>query len=922
MTDSSSIKTTTGQLPIPDTTTIVADEKEEDKGFQARTNTPAVMMTTSTATLTPPPPPTNVTRSHNNSKSQNNLTTFLHSVQEQMKRMDQIEERIQYRCHQSRRRFVQLFDQQHQQQLYGIDPIYNNSNSNTNTNTTTTGTNTRPTTTMNIPLSGTSTVAVTNSNNSHLTDPSMVNTFTPTSVAAYNTTTNTYTGSTGSAIPPVSFTSLSIPTTATSAAATTSMDGVPVQLQQQQQQHPLPAFPYTRNSHARITIHHSYQPEVTAAGAMAALMQKQVAPIIPTTPGALDTTTTTAAAAADAANRMRLCKPSPPIWTLHIEGKLLIDHLDYQSASQRDTKRQCKGTSSATGNSAHNNKTVEYDSTVHRLCPSTPLKFTHFFNQVVVTFQTKYEYIDPKMNASSSTNAPSGSTGSGSGSTAKSNKKSRRTTTSTVASATSTGQQQSQKSNLVHQTGSGPGSGPSSSHMLNHKPGKGQVTEKELKSHTQQITWTLLQDGTVEKSSSSGNDQKNGSSPFSGTDMWSFSYTEPIPPDKAIYKVQSVVAVIELYRRYNYSTSPSTMDTTTSRYYHIISSALQNAFFPHHGPNTTDLLSGIRMIHRDNHNKPVQRATIPEIIHTFFLYIQDHQLILPDDGNNGDVVHCDTTLQQLLNMEQFSFSQLRTLLHQRQLIEPILNNGSGSSNNNNSPSSPSSLDPIRITYIMEQKAASTSLFPSNLSVDNSNSISSSGSAKTNNAIDNNNLSNLQVDMDIYVPHYFMYRAGALLQRMKLREQEYQSTRINAQLQLLKTAPTYSTNHVKDAANMTNAMTAQARRIVQQTVLSAREEDEKHVRRCIEEWIVSSQHSTNDGDNDDDNDDDGVLPTDMIPFVPLTLTQSAPPNSEAQLKYRIDARIDYLLQQLESSNIIPNVQDSNAFVQSICAKESK
>ena len=486
----------------------------------------------------------------------------------------------------------------------------------------------------------------------------------------------------------------------------------------------------SRRSHVRLSIHHSYQPEITAAGAMAALMQKPVLGGTPSLP----------------------CKPSPPIWTCHVEGKLLIDFLDYASAQRYDARDKEKSDQKSTN--------------------APPTKFTHWFHKVSVTYQTIYEPLDPAKG----------------GGGLKAKKKSRRT------------------SNI--------GMDPPS-----------EEPSDTCKSPLHNIVWTLP----------GPNDP-----PSTGADLWSFAYPEPTNPDKSKWKVQSVVAVLELFRRYQYSSNNTSSKTDTAanaRYYRITSSALQKALFPHHGPVTTDVLTGVALptashaamlehllgsTHNQVHIPSV--LTMTDIVMTFFTYIQDRRLILMDHGA-GDVVQCDKTLQNLFHMEQFSFSQLRNLLHQRQLIEPA--------------STDSIYDPVRITYVMDQEGASPSLVPWLKSP--SPPVVESTAPR----------SCLQLDMDIWVPTIFSSRVATLLRRVAPREAEALSAR-------------------------SAARTRWARRADEDPVVRAR----------MEQWFQQQQQS-------------GMAPGEAIPWIPLALAQSAPWNSEAQWGYQCDAPIDFLLAQLEA-----------------------
>jgi SWIB/MDM2 domain len=496
-----------------------------------------------------------------------------------------------------------------------------------------------------------------------------------------------------------------------------------------------------RRSHVRLSIHHSYQPEITAAGAMAALMQKPVLGGNPSAP----------------------CKPSPPIWTCHVEGKLLVDYLDYASAKRFD--------GDAVGESSGVTK---------------PILFTHLFHKVSVTFQTIFEPIDPK------------------GGGFKAKKKSRRT-----------------------------------SNSMTDLPSEEPTDVCKSPLHT--IVWTLP--NTTDPSSTAG------------ADLWSFAYIEPSNPDKTKWKVQSVVAVLELHRRYQYnSVTPGTTAESPRSYYRITSSALQKALFPHHGPVTTDVLTGVVLptssqaailehllssTHNQVHIPSV--LTMTDIIMTFFTYIQDKRLILMDHGA-GDVLQCDKTLQNLFQMEQFSFSQLRSQLQQRQLIEPA--------------STPSIYDPVRITYVMDHNGASPSLVPSAHNTRTPKMADTSAAPSC-----------LQMDMDIWVPTHFHSRVTALLQRYLPREAEAQAARSSARVRLSATLGTVRRGG----------------------------DDDPWVRSRIEQWLQRAEPGSRDG----------------IPWIPLALAKSARPGSEAQRVYQCDALIDYWMHQLEHYQIPSSRQASSA-----------
>jgi hypothetical protein len=522
-----------------------------------------------------------------------------------------------------------------------------------------------------------------------------------------------------------------------------------------------------RNSHARLYISHSYTPEITAAGAMAALMQKQQA------------------------GGGGVSKPSPAIWTMHVEGKLLIDHLDHASAVAYDKKIGYV----APTDDLDRSRGEEEESDKQRA-----LKFTHFCDKVVVTFQTVFELLDSKKQQSQSPK-----------------KKSSRRSGSMASGKSNPAPKQSQDE-----------------------------ADPRTVSSKHQVVWKC--------------------SDTEDADMWSFQYPEPASPDKTKWKMQSVIAWIELYRRQQYvKTFPSnqlqlsqqTQPESINPRYRICSAELQNALFPHHGPVTTDVLTGLKRKREDfvlqnDATIPVHNEvhipstlTMSDIANAFFVYIQGRRLVTHDD-----VVQSDEVLQDLLGMEQFSYSQLRQLLFQRQLIQAVVVED----------------EPVRVTYILEQDSACV--------------LGQSFAVNDESAPD---LSLLQLDMDITVPCLFPYRARELLRRIKRRELEYTSSRTKARYLLstgLSSSSMSQSTSAFAAATAGSATNAQARRVAQAAVTAAKDEDERLVRTQIEKCVTGQG-----------------LSADLIP-VQLALAKAAPPSTEARMAGHLEARMAHLLSELQ------------------------
>lgn len=497
----------------------------------------------------------------------------------------------------------------------------------------------------------------------------------------------------------------------------------------------------TRSTHARLFISHGHKPEITQAGAMAALMSNRNAQPI---------------------------KPSPAIWTLQIEGKLLSDHLDFQAAADFD-------------------KSIEYEPPIDDLDRSSEpddksdsvkaLRFTHFFEKVVVVFALVVEPISEEPSSPKK-------------------KKSRRSSSMSPAVKT--------------------------------------IPEERKIVHRAELVWNM--------------------SDTDMADMWAFEYVQP-KIDKATSKVHSVVAYIDLYRRQSYTVERNQYGQLLAKHpddaqFRICSLRLQNALFPHHGPETSDMVTGRKRRYGKNvdegsvvetstgevpaHNEVhiPKTLTITEIANAFFVYVRDRRLMAETEKT---VVNADKLLQDILGMEQFSFSQLQSLLLQRGLIEFVTQE-----------------DPVRVKYILEESSAS---------------MFGKAHPVGDDALD---LSLLQIDLSVRVPSLFPFRARELLRRIKRRELEYTSARTKARYNLLAT---FSSSLILPSEELN------ARRIT--TAQAAKEEDEHLVRKAIDRAAKQNEC--------------GV---ELNP-VHWSLAKGAPPNTEARQNALLDARLCYLLSQVES-----------------------
>jgi hypothetical protein len=423
-----------------------------------------------------------------------------------------------------------------------------------------------------------------------------------------------------------------------------------------------------------------------------------------------------------------------------MEGKLLVDHLDRQAAKALDAKTNYQPPTDDLDRSKSEEEEKD---------EAPNVTFTSLFDKIVVHFQTVYEKQSKK-----TTSSP-----------AKKKKSTRRSSASPkpsnyAAAATTVDVEEDMSAFEPEYSLSTP---------------QRIVWVNPLYASEQSSTKLLSAPDTSSISNPSGNKEEDNPRDDGGddsssrhkddmavdADVISFKYTQPPQNKSNTETVHSVLARVELYRHHMEPMSDRPGDVP----YYVLSADMQQWFFPHHGPALTDILSGQpQTFDNDNnmestsekkdsvtgnqnvlstelvppsHNQVFipHTLTMIEISNALFVYIRDRKLVA-----TGDVVHADQKLQDLLGMEQFSFSQLQQLLKSRNLIQEAT----------------VAPQPIRVTYILEEESAST------LGV-----------------TEDKDVSLLQMDVDVTIPSYFPYRARELLRRIKRRELEYTSSRTRA-----------------------------------------------------------------------------------------------------------------------------------------------
>jgi hypothetical protein len=363
-----------------------------------------------------------------------------------------------------------------------------------------------------------------------------------------------------------------------------------------------------------------------------------------------------------------------PLWTMHIEGKLLIDHLDHAGAAAFDAKTGYTPPTDDLDRSRGEKEEEEVQA----------IQFTHFFDKVAVQFYTVYQ---PKQKAV----APKKKT--------PAKKSSRRGSKDTAKSPVPVVEDREVDPRLL-----------TTSEKTELICSKAMMTEDAL--------------------------------------AFAFQYPEA-PPTVPGKLVHSVVASIQLF--------PA--DVNADPMYQA-SPELASALFPSYGPEpksadkfkkrkADDMSDGTvdEAVALENEIAIPQGLTMKEITVAFFTYIQDRMLC---DEADKSVVVCDKLLEKLFETERFPFSQLRELLFARNLVREI------------------STEPLRLTYIMKEDAASPDLSNPDRTMPS----------------EDNPPGLLQLDTDVAVPALFPYRTRELLRRIKRRELEYTSSRTKARYMLM------------------------------------------------------------------------------------------------------------------------------------------
>jgi hypothetical protein len=519
-------------------------------------------------------------------------------------------------------------------------------------------------------------------------------------------------------------------------------------------------------------------------------------------------------------------------WTLVLEGRLLVGHLDHESAHAFDERLrrefQQRHKVSANHPSMPQATSASTSSTVptEEEDPIEPIQFTHFFDKLVVHFQSIYQPIITDSSVSPSTNtsaaaallsSPAPTTPKGSSSKKKSRSAKRQKTAAAAA---------------VEAALEGDSLDPRV------------LTYSEPSEFAWNKTITTLSGGSGDarnNPSSYTNKPASVTTSVTTKDAHAFfvHYDSQPPPDptKQLY---GVVATAQLYpargpeQRYKPSKEfakvffPKHIEQTVPPVLPSIQIAeaakKAGAAGDQEGEDGTNTTPKSKkrsaaaqpppevVVSLENEIHVPTSLTMKEITFALFTYIQDHKLSTEDDPT---LIQNDATLQKLFECETMRFYEIQSLLMQNKLILLLPKPA-----------------PIVLKYVIKE------------SEEGAESSGADGDADALAAPLTMDLHN-----DVYVPNLFPYRARECLRRIKRRELEYTSSRTKARY----------------------------------LIMASRAKDESSVKTKLEQAICGSKQL-------------GQWP------ILACLAKAAPPHSEARTTVTLDAKIAYLLQQVEHAQL--------------------
>ena len=459
-------------------------------------------------------------------------------------------------------------------------------------------------------------------------------------------------------------------------------------------------------------------------------------------------------------------EPYSGIWTVVVEGKLLIGNLDHASAAKVDkegvlsvrdtdqtdeqTKLSQKSKSTAAGDTNSNTPNRnDYKIQAEEEKPVEPVLFTHLFDKVEVSFRTIYQ---PRTAANQSYDA--------SLFTAKKSRSAKR------------GKAQQPEPET-------------------------QVNPADLRSSPPtKLTWNKYANALAAS-------QQKPSSPDANAFRLQYNnhFSERPPPMNM--KFHSIVADIRLYP----SRPPVKQDDNNAnveQVYQVVNEQLRETFFAgKYGkteekkaeasaavdPATGQPAVPTQPTDSSAYDIPLENEIhVPlflsynEIVMALFQYIQDKNLYDPKDRS---LVVCDKVLTEILGVESVNFGYMKQLLLEKNLIKCIVTPARNPNNAyqygiSNSQQATEPSNPVCLTYVMNEKSTSLQS-PVGFQEEET---PGAPPRRTITKSDDHAPSVLSFDLDVAVPSLFNYRARDLMLNVKKREFEYTTCRTKARYMLV------------------------------------------------------------------------------------------------------------------------------------------
>ena len=511
----------------------------------------------------------------------------------------------------------------------------------------------------------------------------------------------------------------------------------------------------------------------------------------------------------------------PQKWTLVIEGKLLIDHLDHQSAKAFDNRLKEEFQKRHGVSADHSSLAIATSVNTTNTSPTeeeeaiAAIKFTHFFDKVVAQFQSVYQPITETASASNSAgpsgpSTPKASTPKASASNKKSRSAKRQKTATTAAVE-------------VEEPA------PVDPRLLTY-------------SDPQEYTWNKTITTITNAIPAEGNKPGKSAGITTSTttkDAHAFfvHYESPPPPSSGMILYGSI-ATVQLYpsrgpdQRYKpskdfakaffpkhtVSIPPPVLPTTSIAEAKKADEMEQEddsatpSKYKRRTPTTPAHQTGPHALENAVH-VPTS-LTMKEILTSLYTYIQDHKLTAENDPT---LIENDKKLQGLFQCESMRFHELQTQLMQSKLILLLPKPA-----------------PIVVKYVMK---------PNNAVIPGADHQDGGGAAPPEILA-----APITTDLhnDVYVPNLLPSRVRECLRRIKHRELDYTGSRTKARY----------------------------------LIMASKAKDEAVVKAKLDQAICG----TTVGDFD----------------VLACLAKAAAPHSEARSVAELDAKIAFLLDQVEAS----------------------